>query len=143
MRLLYLYLILFFFVVSSSGIAILRDLARNHGKFVGSCSNAGHLTSADTNYSMVLAQQYSIVTPENEMKWAATEPSRGVFTYSQGDTIVSYAKKANQAIRGHNLCWGVYNPSWLTNGGFSGTELQSILQKPYYQCGFSLQRPII
>lgn len=37
------------------------------------------------------------------MKWSATEPSRGSFSYDQGDTIVSYAKKANQQIRGHNL----------------------------------------
>jgi len=62
------------------------------------------------------------------MKWAATEPSQNGFTYTQGDQIVAAAKKANQLVRGHNLCWGEYNPSWLTNGGFSGTQLQAILQ---------------
>jgi endo-1,4-beta-xylanase len=80
------------------------------------------------NYTNILGQQYSIVTPENEMKWAATEPSQGVFTYTQGDEIVSYAKKANQLVRGHNLCWGVYNPSWLTSGNFPASTLQQLLQ---------------
>lgn len=41
---------------------------------------------------------------------------------------MQHAKQANQLVRGHNLCWGQYNPSWLENGKFSGTELQSILQ---------------
>jgi len=123
-----LLLVLALLVVSSSGIAVLRELASKRGKFVGSCSNAGYLTSSDANYSIILGQQYSIVTPENEMKWSATEPSRGQFTFSQGDTIVRYAKKTNQTVRGHNLCWGVDNPTWLTSGGFSGTQLQSILQ---------------
>jgi endo-1,4-beta-xylanase len=109
-------------------IPILRDLAKNHGRYVGSCSDAAYLTGSDANYSTILAQQYSIVTPENEMKWSATEPQRGVFTYSQGDTIVTYAKRAGQLVRGHNLCWGVNNPTWLTSGGFSGSQLQSILQ---------------
>jgi len=109
-------------------IPILRDLAKNHGRYVGSCSGYSELTGSDHNYSTILGQQYSMVTPENEMKWAATEPNRNQFTYSQGDTIVSYAKKANQVVRGHNLCWGQYNPSWLTSGGFNGPTLQSILQ---------------
>jgi len=121
-------LLVFLLVATVYGaIPILRDLAKNHGRLVGSCSNQGYLSS-DANYSLILGQQYSIVTPENEMKWAATEPSRGTFTYSQGDTIVTYARRANQQVRGHNLCWGQYNPSWLTNGGFSGATLQTILQ---------------
>jgi len=109
-----------------SCIPILRELAQNHGKYVGSCSY--HNYFSNVNYTTVLAQQYSIVTPENEMKWAATEQSQNVFTYDEGDQIVANAKKANQKVRGHNLCWGVYNPTWLTSGNFSGTQLQAILQ---------------
>jgi endo-1,4-beta-xylanase len=114
-------------ITLSSAIPILRDLAQKHGIYMGSCSNHGYLGS-DANYTSILGQQYSIVTPENEMKWQATEPSQNSFTYSQGDAIVAYAKKANQHVRGHNLCWGESNPTWLTNGGFSGQQLQSILQ---------------
>jgi len=112
---------------SAQLLPILRELAKLRGKFVGSCSNHNSLSS-DANYSTILAQQYSIVTPENEMKWDATEATQNVFTYSEGDMIVAYAKKAGQEIRGHNLCWGVYNPTWLTSGGFSAAQLQAILQ---------------
>ena len=32
------------------------------------------------------------------------------------------------AFRGHNTCWGVYNPSWLDNGNFTSSELVDILE---------------
>lgn len=120
-------LVLLFISIVESTIPILRDLATAKNRFVGSCSNHAYL-STDANYTAVLAQQYSIVTPENEMKWGATEAQQGVFTFEQGDMIVAYAQKANQHVRGHNLCWGVYNPTWLTSGNFTGTQLQAILQ---------------
>jgi len=31
------------------------------------------------------------------------------------------------AFRGHNLCWGSGNPSWLQNGGFTGAQKKQIL----------------
>jgi len=61
------------------------------------------------------------------MKWSATEPSRGQFTYSQGDAILNFAIQHNQQVRGHNLAWGEYNPNWLTNGNFNATSKQNIL----------------
>jgi len=68
-----------------------------------------------------------VITPENEMKWSATEPNRGQFTYSQGDAIVNFANSHNQKVRGHNLCWGQYNPSWLENGGWNATAKKFFL----------------
>jgi hypothetical protein len=38
----------------------------------------------------MLGQQYSLITAENECKWAATEPQYNVFDYSQCDTIYKF-----------------------------------------------------
>jgi len=38
------------------------------------------------------------------------------------------ADAAGQKFRGHNLCWGQSNPSWLENGGFSPAVKKTILQ---------------
>jgi len=112
----------------SLGIPYLRQLASPHGRKMGTAVDHSMLTS-DNNYATVLAQQYDLVTAENEMKWGAIQPSQGTFTYSQGDQIVAFAQKNNQTIRGHNLCWGQSNPNWLQNGGFNGTRLQQLLQQ--------------
>jgi len=108
-------------------LPVLRDLAANRHFNVGSCVNPQALTS-DRNYSSVLGSQYNIVVPENAMKWDATEPRQGAFDYSQGDAVVNFANSHGQLIRGHNLCWGQSNPSWLTNGNFNPAQLQQILQ---------------
>ena len=46
-----------------------------------------------------------MVTPENEMKWDATEPSQGQFSYTSADQIVSHAQAHGQRMRGHALAW--------------------------------------
>lgn len=37
------------------------------------------------------------------MKWDATEGTRGVFTFTNGETIVKFAEANGQYVRGHTL----------------------------------------
>jgi len=109
------------------GLPHLRELASRKGLMIGAAANYYVLHSGEANYSVTLGQQFDIVVAENAMKWAATEPNRNQFSYDQGDEIVNFAHAHGQTIRGHNLCWGSYNPSWLENGHFSADELKQIL----------------
>jgi endo-1,4-beta-xylanase len=104
----------------------LRAAADKRGIWMGSCGNKGHLGS-DPQYSEVLGQQYSLVTAENACKWGALRPSQDVFAFADCDAILAYTKENQQAFRGHNLCWGQYNPSWLEHGGFSPSEKRALL----------------
>jgi endo-1,4-beta-xylanase len=61
------------------------------------------------------ARQFNYVTPEDEMKWDATEPTRGNFTFGQADTIVDFAEANGMAVKGHTLLWHNQLPSWLTS----------------------------
>ena len=42
--------------------------------------------------------------------------------------VLDFASQHDMAFRGHNLCWGVYNPSWLENGNFTSDELKDVLE---------------
>jgi len=42
--------------------------------------------------------------------------------------MFKYTIANGQHFRGHNLCWGVYNPSWLTKGNFNAGQLSDLLQ---------------
>ena len=109
----------------------LRDLGARVGLRVGTAVNPTELASA--KYSALIADQFSTVTPENEMKWETVEPTRGHYNWAPADRLVAFAKQHHQLVRGHTLVWHNQLPSWLTtgvdNGTISKTELRAILKK--------------
>ena len=62
------------------------------------------------------------------MEQDSTEPSRGSFTFTQGDALVAEAKKNGQLVRGHNCVWYNQLPSWVSNSNFNSTTLTSVIQ---------------
>ncbi|MCO8270287.1 endo-1,4-beta-xylanase [Actinoplanes sp. TRM 88003] len=69
-----------------------------------------------TEHGQLLDKHFNSVTPGNALKWDATEPSEGAFTYAQADPLVSFAKAHGMAIRGHTLVWHNQTPSWVFTG---------------------------
>jgi endo-1,4-beta-xylanase len=66
-----------------------------------------------------------MVTPENEMKWDATEPSQNQFSYGSADQIVNRAQSLGARMRGHALAWHSQQPGWAQN--LSGTALRNAM----------------
>jgi endo-1,4-beta-xylanase len=89
----------------------LRSAASISGRFFGAALGAAHL--AESDYAAVAATQFSYATPENEMKWNATENTRGTFTFGGGDAIVAFAAGNNILVKGHTLVWHNQLPSWV------------------------------
>ncbi|KAF9004039.1 beta-1,4-endoxylanase [Cyathus striatus] len=111
---------------STVGLAVAAKAA---GKlYFGSATDNPELT--DTAYVAGLSNtaDFMQLTPGNSMKWDATEPSRGVFTFTQGDAIAALAKKNGQLLRGHNCVWYSQLPSWVSSGNFDNATLTSIVQ---------------
>ncbi|ELP62739.1 non-reducing end alpha-L-arabinofuranosidase family hydrolase [Streptomyces turgidiscabies] len=87
--------------------------AAQSGRYFGTAVAAGRL--GDRTYTGILDREFNMVTPENEMKWDATEPSRGNFNFGAGDQIVNRALSHGQRMRGHTLVWHSQLPGWVSS----------------------------
>ncbi|MGC4856824.1 endo-1,4-beta-xylanase [Micromonospora sp. DT4] len=99
----------------------LKASAAERGRYFGAAVATGKLS--DGQYTSILNSEFNSVTPENEMKWDATEPQQGRFSYTGGDRLVSHAQSNGMIVRGHTLLWYQQQPGWAQ--GMSGTALRN------------------
>jgi endo-1,4-beta-xylanase len=119
-------------VVVSSGVALIGTAeaattlgasAAQTGRYYGAAIAAGRL--GDATYTGILNREFNSVTAENEMKWDATEPSQGRFTYTNGDRILNQGIAMGAKVRGHALLWHQQEPGWAQS--MSGTALRNAM----------------
>ena len=91
------------------------------GRYFGAAVAAGRL--GDATYTRILNTEFNSVTAENEMKWDATEPAQGRFTYTNGDRILNLGLANGAKVRGHALLWHAQQPGWAQS--LSGTALRN------------------
>ncbi|GIF05184.1 endo-1,4-beta-xylanase [Actinoplanes siamensis] len=117
-------------VVVAAGIAVtgtaeaastLGASAAQTGRYFGAAIAAGRL--GDSTYTGILTREFNSVTPENEMKWDATEPSQGRFSYTNGDRILNQGLSNGSKVRGHALLWHQQQPGWAQS--LSGSALRT------------------
>jgi endo-1,4-beta-xylanase len=102
---------------------LLGASAAEHGRYFGTAVAANKLSNSV--YTGILDREFNMITPENEMKWDATEPSQNQFNFSGGDAIVNHAVAHGQRMRGHTLAWHGQQPGWAQNLG--GTALRNAM----------------
>ncbi len=107
----------------SSAASTLGASAAEHGRYFGTAVSTAHLN--DTNYTTIAGREFTMATPENEMKWDATEPSQNNFNFAAADRVVSFATSHNMRIRGHALAWHSQQPGWVQ--GLSGSALRNAM----------------
>jgi endo-1,4-beta-xylanase len=89
----------------------LREIAASRNLLFGAAVSDPQLKRPELNELIV--RQCSILVPENQMKWRATQPERDRFDFAQADAFMAFAELNHIVARGHNLCWHEHNPEWL------------------------------
>ncbi|MGW6392526.1 non-reducing end alpha-L-arabinofuranosidase family hydrolase [Streptomyces sp. NPDC055103] len=103
----------------AAGAANLGTQAAPSGRYFGTAVAAGRL--GDPAYTAIADREFTMITPENEMKWDAVQPSRGTFTFGPADRIVDRAKANGQRVRGHTTVWHSQLPAWVGSIGDAHT----------------------
>ena len=71
----------------------------------------------------LLKKHFNSLTSENDMKWDATEPQPGNFTFGNADQQVSFAQANGMFVRGHTLAWHSQTPAWVFTDPLTGTTM--------------------
>ena len=97
----------------------LRTYAEQCGKRIGTALSTWKTDVANDNLAETreAARQFNLLVAENEMKFDALQPSRGQFSFSPADKLVSFAQRHQMAMRGHCLVWHMQQPQWLSSDG--------------------------
>ena len=77
------------------------------------CAGAPPNVQQDRILLEKFATEANIFVPEGSLKWVETEPQPGTFDFSQGDSIVAFAKRNQMLVHGHTLVWYTAIPQWV------------------------------
>lgn len=104
----------------------LRSYIDGKDMYIGTCVPVWSMPIDRTSPQPTLIRnEFNMVVCENEMKFDATEPQQGSFSYNNGDKLVNFANYYKMRVRGHALAWHSQVPSWLTDDGNKNTKNRS------------------
>jgi len=90
----------------------LQAHAAHSGLLAGAAVPVRALQS-DPVFGQLLADQYGILVPENELKMVGLRPAADKFDFSAPDALFAFAKQHGLKMRGHTLVWHGSVPQWV------------------------------
>ncbi|SHK04781.1 endo-1,4-beta-xylanase [Tangfeifania diversioriginum] len=98
------------------------------GLYVGTAVNYRQVTTRDTIRSIIV-NDFSSITPENEMKMYSVLSGHGEYRWNGVDTMVAFARRNNLRLFGHCLIWHSGTPGWLTEMEHDSTSLSNFMKE--------------
>ncbi|CAG2112010.1 unnamed protein product, partial [Medioppia subpectinata] len=102
----------------------LRDQAKH--RYIGTALSKW--ANSDTKYWEIAGQEFNCGSPENEMKWAQLESSKGNYNWADADKLVEFAHKHNMSFRGHTFLWHDRIPDYAMKLDGKKSELNKVVQ---------------
>jgi endo-1,4-beta-xylanase len=92
----------------------LQAHAQRHGLIAGAAL-AVRALEEDPAMQELIAEQYGILVPENDLKWRALRPTQKDYDFAASDALIDFAAKHKILVRAHTLVWHNSVPDWLRN----------------------------
>ena len=107
----------------------LRVSMARHNRLIGAAADRGfNVPGAEgAQFRALLGREFSVFTPENDLKHARLRPARDVYRFDRADSLVAFAQAQGMKVRGHTLVWHRQLAPWLTRGTWTAEEVRGQL----------------
>jgi endo-1,4-beta-xylanase len=105
-------------LLEMNGPRSLRAHASAHDLLVG-CAVLSQELDGDPRYASTVAEQASLIVPEDALTWQVLRPTADRFDFRRADDVVVWGLTHGQRMRGQTLCANESLPEW-----FAGTVNQ-------------------
>jgi endo-1,4-beta-xylanase len=100
--------------ISSGGaVGSLKALAARSGLKLG--VQAGKASLQVPEFVPFVTENFSLLTPGNELKWPSLRPTAETYNFEVADWMIEFCQSHGLLVHGHNLCWNSpsANPAWF------------------------------
>ncbi|ARN57032.1 endo-1,4-beta-xylanase [Sedimentisphaera salicampi] len=80
---------------------------------IGAAVNRSQIYGRDPKAGVLLAEQFSSITPENVMKWSSIHPKPDEYNFEPADKYASIGEENSMFVAGHTLIWHNQTPDWV------------------------------
>lgn len=105
--------------------ASLGAIAAQGGLIFG--ASASQEVFDDTDYRDLFLAEARVFTPENALKFDSLQPQQGFFNFAPADAFVDFGRNNGLKVRGHNLFWNDYPPTWLKH--LPSREIEAVFDR--------------
>jgi endo-1,4-beta-xylanase len=99
----------------SAPVVSLKPLATKAGLKLG--IQAGKASLQVPEFVQFITENFSLLTPGNELKWTALHPAAETYSFDIADWMIDFCQSHGLLVHGHNLCWNSpsANPAWFSS----------------------------
>ena len=80
---------------------------------IGAAINTRQINGQDSLGNLLIAKEFSSISPENDLKWALIHPQPNEYKFETADKYVALGEKNKQFVIGHTLVWHSQVPGWV------------------------------
>jgi len=93
----------------------LKELMPN-GMVIGVAISQRQFDGVDTAAVDIITKQFNQISPENALKFQATQPAADRYTFEAADRYVQFGLDRHMQVVGHNLVWHSQTGAWVFQG---------------------------
>ena len=80
---------------------------------IGAAINTRQMNGQDSLAKPLIANEFSSISPENDLKWAVIHPQPNEYKFETADKYVALGESNKQFVIGHTLVWHSQVPNWV------------------------------